>query len=331
MDCTDFIRGEVCMVTGGGGSIGGELVRRLFDMGASKIVIVDVYENGAYYISREIPNSIVEIASVCDKDKMDHIVSAYRPRVIFHAAAHKHVPFMEACPEEAVKNNIIGTLVTARAALKYGAEKFILISTDKAVEPISVMGASKRVCEMILYALSKKTDGTSFTTVRFGNVLSSEGSVIPLFKKQIERGTVTVTDAEATRYFMTIPQAAKLLTDSLSISCGGDIFIPKMGESKNILSIAEETIRAAGKRPYDDVKIKFIGLRAGDKLHEKLFYDFEKPQSTKFDNILRVEASGIKDLEGALCSLNAAASRCEREKVRELILKTANSAPDAEQ
>lgn len=323
MDCVfPFIRGKVCMVTGGGGSIGSELVRQLARIGAEKIVIIDIYENGAYDVKCEVGDAVtVEIASVRDYDKMDYIMSQYKPDVIFHAAAHKHVPFMERNPEEAVKNNIRGSEIMAELAEKYGADNFVLISTDKAVEPISVMGASKRICEMIVYEMSQRAKHTKFTTVRFGNVIGSNGSVIPLFKKQIERGTVTVTDKEVTRYFMTISQAVELVLNSLAISNGGELFVLDMGDSVKILDVAEKLIRDIGKEPYKDIKIEFTGLRQGDKLHEKLFYDFEKPQKTQCDKILHVNGSAIAGLSAEIEKLYRMAAENDRGGVTELMMK----------
>lgn len=317
-----FIRGKVCMVTGGGGSIGSELVRQLARLDAAKIVIVDIYENGAYDVKCEVGGAVtVEIASVRDYDRMDCIMSQYKPDIVFHAAAHKHVPFMEQNPEEAVKNNIRGTEITAQLAEKYGADNFVLISTDKAVEPISVMGASKRVCEMLAYEMSQRAKHTKFTAVRFGNVIGSNGSVIPLFKKQLERGVLTVTDREVTRYFMTISQAAELVLRSVAIAKGGELFVLDMGESVKILDVAEGVIREAGMEPYKDVKIEFTGLRQGDKLHEKLFYDFEAPEKTRYDKILHVKGSSIDGLAAQVERLYKMAADNDREGITKLIME----------
>lgn len=326
MDCVfPFIRGKVCVVTGGGGSIGSELVRQLARLGTEKIIIADIYENGAYDLKCEVGDAVeVEIASVRDYEKMDYIVSQYRPDIIFHAAAHKHVPFMERNPEEAVKNNIRGTEIMTELAEKYGADNFVLISTDKAVEPISVMGASKRIGEMLVYERAMKSQHTKFTAVRFGNVIGSNGSVIPLFKKQTARGLVTVTDKDVTRYFMTIPQAAELVLSSLAIAKGGEVFVLDMGESVKILDIAEQVIRDAGKEPYKDVKIEFTGLRQGDKLHEKLFYDFEKYEKTQYDTILRTEGSSIEGLSEEIEKLYKMAAEADREGIRKKIFEIAN-------
>lgn len=319
-----FFRGKVCMVTGGGGSIGSEIARQLSRLGAEKIVIADIYENGAYDVKNEIGSAaVVEIASVRDYDKMNYIMSEYLPDIIIHAAAHKHVPFMESNSEEAVKNNIKGTEIMAGLAEKYRADNFLLISTDKAVEPISVMGASKRICEMLVYEKSLYSPHTKFTAVRFGNVLNSNGSVIPLFKKQLESGVITVTDKDVTRYFMTTAEAAELALGSLTIAEGGEIFVLDMGADVKILDIAEKIIRGAGKIPYEEVKIEFTGLRKGDKLHEKLFYDFEKCEKTRYDKILRVEGSGTDNLIVSVGMLYEMAAKNDRGGIRELIFKAA--------
>lgn len=321
-DVLPVVSGKICMVTGGGGSIGSELIRCLSQLTPKKIVIVDIYENGAYDISREIGDLVeVEIASVRDYDKMNFIMSQYRPNIIFHAAAHKHVPFMENNPEEAVKNNIIGTEIVSGLAEKYHADNFVLISTDKAVEPVSIMGASKRCCEMFVYERSLFSEYTKFSTVRFGNVMKSNGSVIPLFERQVKTGIVTVTHPEVARFFMTAQQAVELVLKSLAITEGGEIFVLDMGEEVKILDIAEKVIRDAKKEPYKDVKIEFTRLRQGDKLHEKLFYDFEKPEKTKYDKIMRVSGGSIKGLRTALSTLYDMAAKIDREGMRDLIMK----------
>ena len=301
------------MVTGGGGSIGSEIVRSLSKLNAEKIVIVDIYENGAYSVKCEVGDKVaVEIASVRDYEKMDCIMNKYRPDIVFHAAAHKHVPFMELSPEEAVKNNVKGTETVADLA-------------DKAVEPISVMGASKRCCEMYMYEKSLKSKHTKFSAVRFGNVLNSNGSVIPLFKKQIENGVVTVTDKDVTRFFMTIPQAVELVLMSMTIANGGEIFVFDMGGAVRILDVAEKVIKDGGKVPYKDVKIEFTGLRKGDKLHEKLFFDFEQPQKTRYKKILRVNGSSIENFAEMLDKLYEKAYKNDSDGVHEIIMKMTNS------
>lgn len=316
------IKGKVCLVTGGGGSIGSELVRQLSTLGAEKIIIADINENGAYEVSREIGDYVsVEIASVRDYKKMDYIMSQYTPNIVFHAAAHKHVPFMEENPEEAVKNNICGTEIMTELACRYRADNFVLISTDKAVEPVSVMGASKRVCEMIVHEKSMTSKHTNYFAVRFGNVINSNGSVIPLFKRQIKQGAVTVTHKDVSRYFMTIPQAAYLVLCSLAQERNGGIFVLDMGESVKILDIAEKLIREEGMEPYRDVKIEFTGLRKGDKLNEKLFYDSEIPKKTLNEKIMRVEGSSIDNLKGALKKLYQMADANDKDGIRHFIME----------
>lgn len=290
-DCKNIknmISGSVCMVTGGGGSIGSELCRQIASYGPGKLVIVDIYENNAYNIQQELimkyANSLdmeVHIASVRDKAKMDKIFSEVRPEIVFHAAAHKHVPLMENDPEEAIKNNIFGTFNCAELAKKYKARKFVLVSTDKAVNPTNVMGATKRCCEMIVQYFAQEHSGTEYVAVRFGNVLGSNGSVIPLFEKQIsEGGPVTVTHPDIIRYFMTIPEAVSLILQAGAMARGGEIFVLNMGEPVKILSLAENLIKLHGKEPYIDIDIKFSGLRPGEKLFEELLMDEEGLKNT---------------------------------------------------
>ena len=285
----EFIGGKVCMVTGGGGSIGSELVRQIARYHPKQIVIVDIYENNAYDIQQELYieyedklNLVTLIASVRDRDKMEQIFSEYKPQVVFHAAAHKHVPLMETSPAEAVKNNIFGTWNMVTLAEKYKTEKFVMISTDKAVNPTNVMGATKRCCEMIVQYMSQKGSDTEYVTTRFGNVLGSNGSVIPLFRRQIEAGKpVTVTHPDIIRYFMTIPEAVSLVLEAGAIARGGEIFVLDMGDPVKITTLAENLIRMYGKVPYRDVEIKFTGLRPGEKLFEELLMDEEGLQSTE--------------------------------------------------
>ena len=284
----DFIYGKKCMVTGGGGSIGSELVRQIAKYHPEQIIIVDIYENNAYDIQQELYidygdslNLVTLIASVRDRDKMDKIFEEYHPQVVFHAAAHKHVPLMEVSPTEAVKNNIFGTLNMVDLAEKYGVEKFVMISTDKAVNPTNVMGATKRCCEMIVQNKSQHGGKTEFVTTRFGNVLGSNGSVIPLFRRQIEAGRpVTVTHPDIIRYFMTIPEAVSLVLEAGAIAKGGEIFVLDMGDPVKITTLAENLIRMYGKVPYRDVEIKFTGLRPGEKLYEELLMDEEGLEKT---------------------------------------------------
>ena len=288
-DIRDFIGGKVCMVTGGGGSIGSELVRQIANYNPERVIIVDIYENNAYDIEQELKmeygdelSLVTLIASVRDYFRMNQIFDTYKPDVVFHAAAHKHVPLMEVSPMEAIKNNIIGTFNVATLAQYHNVEKFVMISTDKAVNPTNVMGASKRCCEMIVQYLAQQHEGrTEFVTTRFGNVLGSNGSVIPLFKRQIEQGKpVTVTHPDIIRYFMTIPEAVNLVMEAAAIAKGGEIFVLDMGKPVKIVTLAENLIRMYGKEPYKDVEIKFTGLRPGEKIKEELLMNEEGLQKT---------------------------------------------------
>ncbi|MDY6330722.1 MAG: nucleoside-diphosphate sugar epimerase/dehydratase [Fibrobacter sp.] len=289
-DIRAYIENKVCMVTGGGGSIGSELVRQIAKYNPKQIIIVDIYENNAYDIQQELVmeygkslNLVTLIASVRDYFRMNQIFKTYQPEVIFHAAAHKHVPLMENNPMEAIKNNVIGTFNVATLAMFNNVKKFVMISTDKAVNPTNVMGASKRCCEMIVRFMSmQKESNTEFVVTRFGNVLGSNGSVIPLFKRQIEQGKpVTVTHPEIIRYFMTIPEAVSLVLEAASIAKGGEIFVLDMGMPVKIVTLAENLIRMYGKVPYKDVPIKFTGLRPGEKIKEELLMNEEGLKKTK--------------------------------------------------
>ncbi len=288
-----YIEGKVCMITGGGGSIGSELVRQIVKYNPAKVVIVDVYENTSYEIQQEILRTYgadypirVEIASITDRDKMDELFTEHQPKIVFHAAAHKHVPLMETNPEEACKNNIFGTLNVAQMADKHGVEKFVMISTDKAVNPTNVMGATKRCCEEIVQMMAQSGSKTEFAAVRFGNVLGSNGSVIPLFKEQIKNGgPVTVTHPDIIRYFMTIPEAVSLVLQAGTFAKGGEIFILNMGEPVKILTLAENLITMMGYTPYKDIEIKFTGLRPGEKLFEELLMKEEGLQKTPNEKI----------------------------------------------
>ena len=284
---TRFLGGKRVMVTGGGGSIGSELCRQIASCKPAMLIIVDIYENSAYAIQQELRRKYgdqlkmeVLIASVRDSKKMDALFSRLRPQVVFHAAAHKHVPLMEDSPEEAVKNNVFGTYNAAVAADKYGAERFVLISTDKAVNPTNVMGATKRLCEMVVQAMAQRSK-TSFAAVRFGNVLGSNGSVIPLFKDQIAcGGPVTVTHPDIVRYFMTISEAVSLVLEAGAMATGGEIFVLDMGKPMRILDLAENLIKLSGFIPYKDIQIVFTGLRPGEKLYEELLMDEEGLRKT---------------------------------------------------
>lgn len=289
-DIRKFIYGKTCMVTGGGGSIGSELVRQIAKYSPKQVIIVDICENYAYDIQQELImdygdslDLVVRIASVRDYYRMNQIFADYKPDIVFHAAAHKHVPLMEESPMEAIKNNVIGTFNTATLAQFHGVRKFVMISTDKAVNPTNVMGASKRCCEMIVQYLAQQPNcSTEFVTTRFGNVLGSNGSVIPKFKKQIEQGKpVTVTHPDIIRYFMTIPEAVSLVMEAAAIAHGGEIFVLDMGQPVRIVTLAENLIRMYGKVPYEDVKIEFTGLRPGEKIKEELLMNEEGLQRTK--------------------------------------------------
>ncbi|WP_212903481.1 polysaccharide biosynthesis protein [Clostridium polyendosporum] len=288
---SEYIKGKVVLVTGGGGSIGSELCRQIASYNPSELLILDIYENSAYEIQNELSrkypclNHKVLIASVRDRRRIEKIFQQYKPQVVFHAAAHKHVPLMEFNPIEAVKNNVFGTLNVAECSGKYGVKKFVLISTDKAVNPTNIMGATKRICEMIIQAMNK-ISSTEFVAVRFGNVLGSNGSVIPLFKKQIEEGgPVTVTHPEITRYFMLIPEAVQLVLQAGTFARGGEIFVLDMGEPVKIYDLACELIRLSGYEPNKDIEIKFTGLRPGEKLYEELLMAEEGLKETRHEKI----------------------------------------------
>ena len=282
-----YITGKTVMVTGGGGSIGSELCRQIAGHNPKKLIIVDIYENSAYEIQQELlykypdMDLLVLIASVRNTNRINSIFKEYKPDIVYHAAAHKHVPLMEISPNEAIKNNVFGTWKTAQAAATYGTKKFVLISTDKAVNPTNIMGASKRICEMIVQSFDKHYD-TEFVAVRFGNVLGSNGSVIPLFKKQIAAGgPVTVTHPDIIRYFMTIPEAVSLVLQAGVYAHGGEIFVLDMGEPVKILDLAKNLIRLSGYKVGEDIEIEFTGLRPGEKLYEELLMDEEGLQETE--------------------------------------------------
>lgn len=281
-----YVSGKVIMVTGGGGSIGSELCRQIASHNPKQLIIVDIYENNAYDIQQELVrkyphlNLVVLIASVRNTNRMDQIFETYQPELVYHAAAHKHVPLMEVSPNEAVKNNVLGTWKIVQAADKYKVKRFVLISTDKAVNPTNIMGATKRICEMIVQTYNKRSE-TEFVAVRFGNVLGSNGSVIPLFKKQImEGGPVTVTDPNIIRYFMTIPEAVSLVLQAGAYAKGGEIFVLDMGEPMKIVELAENLIKLSGYKPYEDIDIQFTGLRPGEKMYEERLMEEEGMQQT---------------------------------------------------
>lgn len=326
-EVSGMLRNKVCMVTGGGGSIGSELVHQIAKLKPKKLVIVDIYENNAYDIQQELVRKYgekldlsVQIASVRDFDKMDALFAEFKPELVFHAAAHKHVSLMETNPEEAIKNNIFGTLNTSRLAKKYMCEKFVLVSTDKAVNPTNIMGATKRCCEMIVECMAQSKSKTEFVAVRFGNVLGSNGSVIPLFEKQIAcGGPVTVTDPDIIRFFMTIPEAASLILHAATLARGGEIFVLDMGEPVKILELAENLIKLHGYVPYEEMEITFTGLRPGEKLYEELLMNEEGLKRTANNKIFIGKQAFVDESEfiGRLEELKNAAEAndkrtCER-------------------
>ncbi|RBP42231.1 polysaccharide biosynthesis protein [Garciella nitratireducens] len=292
-EISEYLKGETILVTGGGGTIGSEICRQISYFQPKKLMIFDIYENNAYSLQLELkkkhPDLDLEvlIGSVRDKGRLDFIFQTYRPTVVFHAAAHKHVPLMEDSPTEAIKNNVFGTINVAEAAKIYQAKKFVLISTDKAVNPTNIMGATKRIAEIVIQMMDRHSKNTDYVAVRFGNVLGSNGSVIPIFKKQIaEGGPVTVTHPDIIRYFMTITEASQLVLQAGAMAKGGEIFILDMGEPVKILDLAKDLIKLSGFTPDEDIKIEFTGLRPGEKLYEELLIAEEGLQATKHKKIL---------------------------------------------
>lgn len=334
LDNTDFsslIKDKICLVTGGGGSIGSELCRQIAKHSPKTLIILDICENGAYDLQQELLmnfgsslNIITLIASIRDYSRLNQIFRKYRPEIVFHAAAHKHVPMMEVSPSEAVKNNIVGTLNLATLADYYRVKKFIMISTDKAVNPTNVMGASKRCCEMIMQYMSQEKSETEFITTRFGNVLGSNGSVIPLFCKQIENGLpVTVTHPDIIRYFMTIPEAVSLVLTASMMAKGGEIFVLDMGQPVKITTLAENLIKMYGKVPYKDVPIVFSGLRPGEKLFEELLMNEEGLKNTRnkklfIGNQIEVDSDSFMR---SISELKNAAMSNDDEAIVDLLLK----------
>lgn len=322
-----YIERQAVLVTGGGGSIGSELCRQIASHNPKQLIIVDIYENNAYDIEQELKrkypslNLLALIASVRDKGKMEDIFEKYRPDIVFNAAAHKHVPLMETSPNEAVKNNVFGTLNVARCADKYGAKTFVQISTDKAVNPTNVMGATKRICEMIIQTIGRHSKNTKFVAVRFGNVLGSNGSVIPLFEKQIkEGGPVTVTHKDIIRYFMTIPEAVALVLQAGAYAKGGQIFVLDMGEPVKIYDLAVNLIKLSGLEPGVDIEIKCTGLRPGEKLYEERLMDEEGMQKTP-NGLINIANPIMLDEENLWKSLDKlyAAAYEETADMKELI------------
>lgn len=316
-----YVQDKVVLVTGGGGSIGSELCRQAAAMGPKQLIVFDIYENNAYDLQMELRHRhpeldlVVLIGSVRDETRVNNIFAKYHPDLVCHAAAHKHVPLMEDSPFEAIKNNVFGTYNVARAADRFGTQRFILISTDKAVNPTNVMGASKRICEMVVQTVNERSK-TEFVAVRFGNVLGSAGSVIPLFRKQIkEGGPVTVTHKEVIRYFMTIPEAVQLIFQANAYANGGEIFVLDMGEPVKIDDLARNMIRLSGFEPDVDIKIEYTGLRPGEKLYEELLMSGEGLKKTKNDLIyIGSEVDFDKaEFEESLMELKAINETSERE------------------
>ena len=324
----DYVSGKVILVTGGGGSIGSELCRQIASHAPKQLIIFDIYENNAYDIQLELREKypdldlVVLIGSVRNTHRIDTVFEKYRPDIVYHAAAHKHVPLMEDSPNEAIKNNVFGTYKTAKAADRYGTKRFVLISTDKAVNPTNIMGASKRMCEMVVQMMNAKSK-TDFVAVRFGNVLGSNGSVIPLFKKQIEQGgPVTVTHPDIIRYFMTIPEAVSLVLQAGAYAKGGEIFVLDMGEPMKILDLAKNLIRLSGYTPDADIPIVFTGLRPGEKLYEELLMNEEGMQDTpnKLIHIGKPIEFDMGRFEQQLEELHVTTNE-DRDGIREAVMK----------
>ena len=324
------LAGQVILVTGGGGSIGSELCRQLASMGVARLVILERNEHNLYLIERELRASFPHLAlepllgDVCDERGLGHVFATFRPRLVFHAAAYKHVPIVEAQIREGLRNNVLGTAAVADAAVRAGVEAMVLISTDKAVRPSSVMGATKRFAEMVCERRAQSATATRFVTVRFGNVLGSAGSVVPLFRDQIARGgPITVTHAEATRYFMTIPEASQLILQAAAVGRGGDIFVLDMGQPVNITYLAEQMIRLSGKRPGTDIRIVYTGLRPGEKLREELFHEEENLRATPHPKLLlaaqnRIDGALVDDL---LWQMRLACESFDEARLRKLLVQ----------
>ena len=323
-----WYRGKSVMITGGGGSIGSELARQIARCRPARLVILDIYENGAYDVQQELNirygkdlNLRVEIVSVCDEEQIDKIFKEHTPDIVLHAAAHKHVPLMERNVCEAVNNNVFGTLNVVRACEKYGVKRFIMVSTDKAVNPTNVMGATKRMCEMIVQSRSGKK--TSFSATRFGNVLGSNGSVIPLFRKQIENGgPITLTDKRIIRYFMTIPEASQLVMTSGAMASNGELYVLDMGKPVKILELAENMIKLSGLEPYKDIDIVEIGLRPGEKLYEELLIKTEELDKTDNNMIFieRDKSLSEEEIDRKLEVLREALATKSNHRVKEALM-----------
>ena len=328
----EYIKDKVVLVTGGGGSIGAELCRQIAKYNPKLLLILDIYENNAYDIQNELSfnepnlNKKVIIASVRDKFRLNQVISAYKPSIIFHAAAHKHVPLMEDNPGEAIKNNVLGTLNMVELAIQYKVEKFVLISTDKAVNPTNIMGATKRLCEMIVQAANnERGNKTEFVAVRFGNVLGSNGSVIPLFKKQIKKGgPLTLTHKNITRYFMLIPEAAQLVLQAGAYAKGGEVFVLDMGKPVKIYDLAENLIKLSGYKPNEEIKIQITGLRPGEKLYEELLMnkDLRKTQHNKIfvDKPESISLSNLKNqIDDLIFATKLGNENMLKDKLKEIV------------
>lgn len=331
-DISKYLENKTILVTGGGGSIGSEICRQIINFNPKELIILDIYENNAYDLQNELLykyptlNLKVIIASVRDRKRLDNIFKEYHPDVVFHAAAHKHVPLMEFSPSEAIKNNVFGTLNLAETADKYGVQRFVMISTDKAVNPTNIMGASKRMCEMVVQAMDKISK-TEFVAVRFGNVLGSNGSVIPLFKKQIEHGgPVTLTHKDITRFFMTIPEAAQLVIQAGAFANGGEVFVLDMGKPVKIYDLAYDLIKLSGLEPDKDIQIKITGLRPGEKLYEELLMDEEGLSATKHEKIF-VGSPLFYDMEKLKVKLSELRFILDKENKEEVTFKVAEIVP----
>lgn len=324
-----YLKDKTVLVTGGGGSIGSELCRQIAKFSPKRLIILDIYENNIYDLQMEFNYSYPDlekeiiITSVRDKQKLDQVFEKFHPDVVFHAAAHKHVPLMEGNPSEAIKNNVMGTLNVAQCSDKYNVKRFVMISTDKAVNPTNIMGASKRICEMIIQGMDSKSK-TEFVAVRFGNVLGSNGSVIPLFQKQISNGgPVTVTHPDINRFFMTIPEAAQLVIQAGSIAKGGEIFVLDMGKPVKIVDLAKDLIRLSGFEPDKDIKIKFTGLRPGEKLYEEVLMDSENLDKTVHEKIFvgKIETVNFENLLNQINELMEVSKEGDDEKIFEEMQK----------
>jgi FlaA1/EpsC-like NDP-sugar epimerase len=322
-----YLENQVVLVTGAGGSIGAELCRQISRCRPKRLLLLGKGENSIYQIQQELASMFPEQDTICligdisNPGKIDHVFRTYVPGVVFHAAAHKHVPFMEDCPEEAVRNNVFGTQAVASAALQHGTSRFVLISSDKAVHPSSVMGATKKIAELILHQMSTR-GATQFITVRFGNVLRSRGSVVPLFERQIrEGGPVTVTHSEMTRYFMSIPEAVRLVLHSGAVGSSGDLCILDMGQPVRIVDLAKNMIRLVGREPHEEIDIVFTGIRPGEKLHEELFTDVEANDLRKVDKIMLGKPEGCdwERFDEQLERLSESVEECSREEISRLL------------